>query len=190
MENKLIEILKKQVVLLDSIQTVSDLDDWKAKTRVFICRIYKENSIQYKNFNKISAYPSITTLDTKPDVPKAVEKAKNLLNGFIEDIETFGLPTDSTIQNNKEKTPVATNINIENKPVFTQSQTQTQTMDIKDIIKDELPPAKMREIEEILKTEEPKETKLQKICDVLQKVGIGVVSSTLSKIITSSMGIF
>lgn len=39
MENKLIEILKKQVVLLDSIQTVSDLDDWKAKTRVFICRI-------------------------------------------------------------------------------------------------------------------------------------------------------
>ena len=48
----------------------------------------------------------------------------------------------------------------------------------------------MREIEEILKTEEPEKTKLEKVGDILQKVGIGVTSSVLARIITSSMGIF
>lgn len=191
MENKMIEILKKQVGLLDLVQTVSDLDDWHEKTKIFICRIYKENSIQYNQFIKISAYPSICFVDTKPDIPGAIREAKNLLNGFIEDIETFGLPNDTTIKNTKTKHSIP-NINIENKPVFTQSQTQsqTQTMDIKDIIKDELPPTKMREIEKILKTEEPEKTKLEKVGEVLQKVGIGVTSSVLARIITSSMGIF
>lgn len=192
MEEKMIEILKKQVELLDEVQTVPELSDWKEKTKIFVCRIYQENSTQYKQFLRISAYPSIYTPATQPNVPKAVREAKNILNGFIEDLEAFGLTIDTTIKNNKEKTPVATNINIENKPVFTQSQTQTQTqtMDIKDIIKDELPPAKMREIEEILKTEEPEKTKLEKVGEVLQKVGIGVTSSVLARIITNSIGIF
>ncbi len=191
MEEKMIEILRKQVELLDDIQTVAELSDWKEKTKIFICRIYRETSTQYKQFLRISAYPSISTPATQPNVPKAVREAKNLLNGFIEDLEAFGLPVDTTIKNNKQKAKIP-NINIENKPVFTQSQTQhqTQTQNIEDIIKDELPPAKMREIEAILKENEPQETKLQKIGEVLQKVGIGVVSSTLSKIITSSMGIF
>lgn len=191
MEDKMIEILKKQVELLEGIQTVAELSDWKEKTRIFVCRIYKENSTQYKQFSRISAYPCISTPATQPNVPKAIREAKNLLNGFIEDLEAFGLPVDTTIKNNKQKTSIP-NINIENKPVFTQSQTQhqTQTQNIEDIIRDEIPPARMREIEEILKTEEPEKTKLEKVGDILQKVGIGVVSSTLSKIITSSMGIF
>lgn len=191
MEEKMVEILKKQVKLLDDIRTVSELSEWKEKTRIFVCRIYQENSIQYKQFQKISAYPSITTFETKPDVPGAVIKAKNLLNGFIEDLEAFGLPTNTTIKNNKQKASMP-NINIENKPIFTQSQSQhqTQSQNIEDIIKDELPPAKMREIEEILKTKEPEKTKLEKVCDVLQKVGIGVTSSVLARIITSSMGVF
>ncbi|MCM1010039.1 MAG: hypothetical protein NC390_04050 [Fusobacterium sp.] len=187
MEEKMIQILKKQVELLDEIQTVSELSDWKEKTKIFVCRIYQENSPQYKQFLNIRAYPNIYTIDTKPNVPKAVFNAKNILNGFIEDIENFGLPNN---QAQKEIVSVRTpHINIENKPVFTQSQTQQQTQNTEDIIKDELPPARMREIEKVLKANEPHETKLQKVGDILQKVGIGVVSSTLAKIITSSMGV-
>ena len=191
MKDKMIEILKKQVELLDNIQTLAELSDWKEKTRIFVCRIYKENSTQYKQFSRISAFPPIYTLGTQPDVPEAVREARNLLNGFIEDLEAFGLPVDTTIKNNKQKASIP-NINIENKPVFTQSQTQhqTQSQNIEDIIRDEIPPSKMREIEEILKTEEPEQTKLEKVGDILQKVGIGVTSSVLARIITSSMGIF
>lgn len=191
MEDKMIEILRKQIKTLDEIQTLSELDGWKEKTKIFICRIYKENSTQYKQFLKISAYPALTNFETKPDIPKAVEKAKILLDGFIEDLKIFGLPVDTTIKNNKQKTSIP-NINIENKPIFTQSQTQhqTQSQNIEDIIKDEIPPSRMREIEEILKTKEPEKTKLEKVGDVLQKVGIGVTSSVLARIITSLMGIF
>lgn len=189
MEEKMIEILKKQVELLNEVQTVSELSDWKEKTKIFVCRIYQENSTQYKQFIRISAYPSFSTPATQPDVPKAVKTAKNLLNGFIEDLEAFGLPTNTTIKNNKQKASMP-NINIENKPIFTQSKTQTQSQNIEDIIRDEIPASKMREIEKILKTEEPEKTKLENVGEVLQKVGIGVTSSVLARIITSSMGIF
>lgn len=192
MEEKMIEILKKQVELLDDIQTVAELSDWKEKTKIFICRIYRETSTQYKQFSSISAYPSFYTPATQPDVSGAVRKSRNLLNGFIEDIEIFGLPN---ILSQKEKTRnIVPNIinKIENNPNFSQSQTQnqTQTQNIKDIIKDELTPARLKEIEAILKEDESQETKLQKIGDILQKVGIGVTSSVLARIITSSMGIF
>ncbi len=191
MEDKMIEILKKQVELLDNIQTVAELSDWKEKTRIFICRIYKEDSTQYKQFSRISAFPPIYTPGTQPDILGAVREARNLLNGFVEDIETFGLPNSQSTTKDKTRT-IVPSINIENNPVFTQSQTQyqTQSQNIEDIIRDEIPPSKMREIEEILKTEEPEKTKLEKVGDILQKVGIGVTSSVLARIITSSIGIF
>ena len=191
MEDKMIEILKKQVELLDNIQTVAELSDWKEKTRIFICRIYKEDSTQYKQFSRISAFPPIYTPGTQPDILGAVREARNLLNGFVEDIETFGLPNSQSTTTDKTRT-IVPSINIENNPVFTQSQTQyqTQSQNIEDIIRDEIPPSKMREIEEILKTEEPEKTKLEKVGDILQKVGIGVTSSVLARIITSSIGIF
>ena len=190
MEAKMIDILSKQMELLDEIQTVSELSNWKEKTKIFVCRIYKEGSPQYKQFSKISAYPSFRTVNTRPDIPKALCSAKNILNGFIEDIETFGLP-NSQLAKEKNQT-IIPNINIENNPNFSQSQiqTQAQSQNIEDIIRDEIPASRMREIEEILKTEEPEKTKLEKVGDVLQKVGIGVTSSVLARIITNSMGIF
>ena len=71
-----------------------------------------------------------------------------------------------------------------------QYQNQNQTFKVEDIIKDEFPPAKLREIKEIADSEESKETKLQKIDEVIQKTGVEVISSTLAKIITNLMGIF
>ena len=83
-------------------------------------------------------------------------------------------------------------IKINNNPSFNQSQSQkqSQSLNIEDIIKDEIPPARMREIQEIANSNEPKESKINKIGEILQKTGLEVVSSTLAKIITCSMGIF
>lgn len=188
LQEKMIEILNKQLQLLDAVNTVNELYDWKNKTRIFICRIYPEKSQQYKLFNSISAYPSIYSADTPANVPGAVSDAKNVIQGFIEDIQAFGLPN-----NDQEKTSSKTTkpyISIENNLSQLQNQKQNQNINIEDILKDELPPAKMREIQNIACSNEPKESKLQKIGNILQKTGIEVVSTTLAKIITNSLGIF
>lgn len=184
----MIVTLKGQLQSLNAVKTLEELNCWKEKTAIFVSRIYKETSTQYRQFTRISAYPGIITAHTQPDVPKAVNQAKNLLQGFVEDIETFGLPTNSSIKPAKFHSNMP-NINIENN--LTQSQVQKQDVhfNIEDIIKDEIPPNKMREIQEVIKTDEPKETKLQKIGEILHKTGVEVVSSTLAKIITSCMGL-
>lgn len=177
------ELLEEQYIKLDHISTISDYANWKDETLSVFSAIYGDKSTEYK---RLCDTAIMLCYAKESDTPEYVKTAQNLLNGCIKSIELHC--SKSSINNSSNKN----NVIINNNPKFTQSQiqSQTQTMDIKDIIKDELPPARMREIEAILKENEPKETKLQKICDVLQKVGIGVVSSTLSKIITSSMGIF
>lgn len=188
LQEKIIEILSKQLELLDTVKTINDLSDWKDKTKIFICRIYPEKSQQYRLFESISAYPPFCTTSTPANVPGAVSDAKNVIQGFIEDIQAFGL-----LNNNQEKSSSKATkpyINIENNLSQTQNQKQNQNINIEDIIKDELPPAKMREIQSIACSDEPKESKLQKIGNVLQKTGIEVISSTLAKIIADSLGIF
>lgn len=177
------ELLEEQYIKLDNVRTISDYDNWKVETLSVFSAIYGDKSTEYKRLYDTAI---MLCYAKESDTPEYVKKAQNLLNGCIKSIELHCSKLSKNHSSNKN------NVIINNNPKFTQTQTQcqTQTMDIKDIIKDELPPARMREIEAILKENEPKETKLQKICDVLQKVGISVVSSTLSKIITSSMGIF
>ena len=189
MENKMIEILKKQVSLLDNVNSLDEFNDWKEQTQIFICRIYKENSTQFNQFIRISAFPSIYTPGTQPNIPEAIRESKNILNGFIIDLETFGLP-DITEKKDKNKKTQLPNIHIENNLSQSQNQHQTQNFNIKEIIKDELPPSKMREIEDILKTNESEKTKFEKIGEILQKVGIGVTSSVLARIITTSIGLW
>ena len=175
------ELLEEQQKKLEQV-TTSNLDDWRNETLPIIVEIFGEKSSQYEQFTSIGWY------SMQGYTLKHINEFKNCLNGFIKCV--------SLRQEKQQKKPNLEKnqhqVVINNNPNFSQSQTQhqIQTQNIDDIIKDELPPARMREIETILKGNEPQETKLQKIGDVLQKVGIGVVSSTLSKIITSSMGIF
>lgn len=173
------ELLEEQLNKLNET-TILTLDNWRTETLPIIAEIFTEKSPQYNQFINIGLYAMHGYKQVH------IDDFKHCLTGMIKCLDIRKNQNKKTLNTNKN------NVIINNNPNFsqTQTQTQTQTMDIKDIIKDELPPARMREIEAILKENEPKETKLQKICDVLQKVGIGVVSSTLSKIITSSMGIF
>ena len=169
------ELLEEQLKQLNNI-TPETLSDWKSETLPIISEIFGEKSHQFKQFAMIGyLLPQYTNSE--------INDFKNCLSGLI---KCLIIRNDNKhIRPNSNKNQVVIN----NNPQFSQSQTQTQTqtMDIKDIIKDELPPAKMREIEKILKTEEPE---LEKVGEVLQKVGIGVTSSVLARIITNSIGIF
>ncbi len=173
------ELLEEQLNKLNETTTLT-LDNWRTETLPIIAEIFAEKSPQYNQFINIGLYAMHGYKQVH------IDDFKHCLTGMIKCLD---------IRKNQNKKMLSTNKNnviINNNPNFSQSQTQhqTQSQNIDDIIKDELPPAKMREIEEILQNEEPEKTKLERVGEVLQKVGIGVTSSVLARIITSSMGIF
>lgn len=177
------ELLEEQFEKLKEINTIKYFEKWITETISIFSAIYGDKSSEYQTLKDMGLYLCYAK---NIETHEYVESAKSLLTGCIKSIELHCLKISNNKNQNKN------NVVIHNNPNFTQSQTQhqTQTQNIEDIIKDELPPAKMREIEEILKAEDPEKTKLEKVGDVLQKVGIGVTSSVLARIITSSMGIF
>lgn len=173
------ELLEGQLRKLEYV-TTSNLNDWRSETLPIVGEIFKDNSPQYKQFVNIG-FSALDGYKTRH-----IREFQNCLSGIIKCLEIRKTTTQEKTHNNLN------HVIINNNPNFSQSQTQhqTQTQNIEDIIRDEIPPSRMREIEEVLKTEEPEKTKLEKVCDILQKVGIGVTSSVLARIITSSMGIF
>lgn len=175
MGTKMVVVLKEQINKLETIRTNKEWDNWKSGTSVFIARIYDEKTPQYLQFEKI--YISYN----RPNIPNALNEAKSLLESYIKDIETFGLP-----QKNK---PLDKSIKFENNNIITQTQNIELNI-IFETLKDEIPQARMREIEEIVKSSEPQENKLQKIVKVLKKAGENVIASTLAKIIGQSLGLF
>lgn len=173
------ELLEEQLNKLNETTTLT-LDNWRTETLPIIAEIFAEKSPQYNQFINIGLYAMHGYKQVH------IDDFKHCLTGMIKCLD---------IRKNQNKKMLSTNKNnviINNNPNFSQSQTQTQTQsqNIEDIIRDEIPASRMREIEEILQNEEPEKTKLEKVGEVLQKVGIGVTSSVLARIITNSMGIF
>lgn len=173
------ELLEEQLEQLNNTMP-NKLGAWRSETIPIISEIFGDESAQYKQFVGIGNM----SLDGYKDYH--IDNFRNCLSGFIKCLAVRKDKTQKTSNSNINQ------LTINNNPNFSQTQTQnqSQSQNIKDIIRDEIPPSRMREIEEILKTEEPEKTKLEKVGDVLQKVGIGVTSSVLARIITSSMGIF
>ena len=172
------ELLQEQLKQLNNI-SLDELSDWRTETLPIISEIFSEKTSQHKQFINIGWYSmqGYTNNDLK--------EFKKCLEGMIKclDLRKPQKPSKSTHNSN---------VIINNNPSFNQSQSQkqSQSLNIEDIIKDEIPPARMREIQEIANSNEPKESKINKIGEILQKTGLEVVSSTLAKIITCSMGIF
>lgn len=181
---KYIQILKEQLNKLMQVLCAEEFNNWKNQTKLFITKIYGENSTQINSFSCISPYPGSFVMN-KP-IPDQTERAKkevtSFLDGVITELEAFGLPNTNKI-NKREK---ISNININN------NISQTQNIELSFIvktIKDELPLARLKEVEDILSKEEPQETKLNKIGNILKNAGIEVLASTLAKIIAQVTGI-
>lgn len=169
------ELLEEQIRKLDNIQ-LSNINNWRSETLPIISEIFPQKSSQYEQFIHIG-WGSMDGYKQRH-----IYEYKNCLNGMIKCLEI------RKANNSKSQNSNGTGIIINNNPSFSQSQTQNQTFNVEDIIKDELPPSKLKEIKDIVSSDESKESKLEKIGNVLRKTGIEVVSSTLAKVIT--MGIF
>lgn len=172
------ELLEEQLKQLDNL-SIEELSDWRTETLPIISEIFNQNTSQYKQFINIGWY------SMKGYTNKDLKEFKKCLEGMIKclDLRKF------QEQSNDTQNP---SIIINNNPNFNQSQSQNQkqTLNIDNIIKDEIPSTRIKEIHEIVNSNEPKESKLNKITEILKKTGLEVVSSTLAKIISTSMGIF
>lgn len=173
-KDKMAIILKEQLDKLENISSYDEWNNWKQSTLVFVARIYDESTSQYKQFDNIHISYN------HPNIPNTIKESKCLLESYIKDIATFGLP-----QKNK---PMDKSIKFENNNIITQNQNIELNI-VFETIKDEIPPKTIREIEEIAKLEEPKENKLQKVGEILKNTGVEVVSSTLAKVIGQTIGI-
>ncbi len=164
--------------------TPRHLESWISETTPVIAEIFKEGSAQYKQFINTAWYVSSYT-------EKHIEEFQDCLKGFINCLRLRKSPIAVNSRLTKEGSSNPSVI-INNNPSFSQSQEQSQSqmVNLKDILEDELPRARMKEIEAISKADELKEAKLVKIGEVLQKTGAEVLASTLAKIITTSMGIY
>lgn len=174
-----VKILEEQLKQLDNIEP-KDLSSWRSETLPIIAEFFPKKSSQYEQFIHIAWLADAYNLEH-------VQEFQNCLRGFIKCLSVRAISNKKTDSNNN---PIVINNNPNFSQTQTQNQSQTQTLNIEDIIRDGLPPKDMREIATILKTAEPEETKLEKIGAILQKVGIGVMSAVLSRIITTSLNMF
>jgi len=160
------------------------IEGWKSATLTIVERIFGSNSQHVKAISDMHLRKSMVSTGSNSwaDVyylDEFKKCASDIINSMTEEIKGFGLPEKPSTENKN-------GISIINK--ISQHQHVELNL-IFDAIRDELPPVKFKEMQEIAESDEPKEGKLQKIKEILQKTGIEVVSSTLAKVIGQTMGI-
>lgn len=179
------ELLEEQLSELNKVRNEDGWWAWREKTIPIVSAIYGAKSTEYELFANIGNFVSNFNDNTAT--------SRNFLTGCIKAINIHNGKKNTSSKNPSGKSPVNVNIANHNNPNFQQSQNQTQTqqlnLNIKDILEDELPRARMKEINEIIESEEPQESKLQKVGEVLRKTGVEIIASTLAKVITTNMGL-
>ncbi|MGH2667389.1 hypothetical protein [Flavobacterium sp.] len=191
------ELQEKYICALEEIKSPNissnaTLQSWKAKAINIINRIYGENCNQQKQIEdiKFQNYMSISTFDRSGrsssagggNNSKICEKqATDLIESFISDIKTFGLPSKEKSVEKKDGINITVNQN--------QNQTQKQTIKLNIIIKalqDELSGKQLSELQEIIAEEELEPAKKHnKIVEKLLGFGKDLASNVLANILTN-----
>ncbi|MFV8367160.1 hypothetical protein [Flavobacterium sp. XS1P27] len=158
-----------------------DLNVWQGKAINIIVRVYGENSIQeeqIKNvlFQRYASYSINGHTSGGANNAKLCEKqATEIIEGFISDLSTFGMPSQRVAEKNG-----AINISI--------NQNQNQTINLNvilDSLKEELTGKQIKELEEVINTDEMPENKKSKIINKLKSFGSDVVTNIVANILTN-----
>lgn len=176
MIEKQIELLKKQVSKLDD--KGFDLDAWKSSTIVILGRIFGETYQGIKEIEKIKfTGGSLTTGKTSffyNNMTSCQKQCKDTLEACITELETFGQPEQKKTDNS------GININL------TQNQNQTVIISLLiSALEDELTVSQLREVNDLMKVDEPKSEKKRKIIEKIKSFGSDVASNTLANILTN-----
>jgi len=166
-----------------TIASNHDLQSWQAKAINIVTRIYGDNNSKQEEQIKEIKFRSYASFGTHNGVygggnnGKLCEKhANEIIQGFMADLETFGIPKPKQRENNN-----AINISV--------NQSQNQTVNVNIIwgsIKDELTGKQLKEIEEIIndRKDEP-ESKKKRISDKLKGFGADVASNIIAGLLTN-----
>lgn len=176
-QKKILKILNEKLKELDKVNNMNQLRKWHLALVTFVSSFLDTESKQYNSILKNSIYSGRFIFSDEFDEEK--NNASIILQSLIDSIGINGLPQNNTIQSDKS-------INFNNNTTF--NQNQTVQIEIMQTIKEELGNAKMRELEELVKKEPNKDSKLKKLALVLKDFGIETVSSTLAKVILSYLG--
>jgi hypothetical protein len=155
-----------------------ELKSWKSRAINIVLRVYGETSKQEESVKDIKflRYASFNGAGGGNNGKLCEKQATEIIQGFISDIEIFGIPEP------KSKNDSGINISLN------QNQTQNQSVSINIIwesIKDELTGKQAKEIEEIINSDEDTEEKKSKIIDRIKNFGIDVASNIVAGILTN-----
>lgn len=160
--------------------TFENLKSWQGKVINIIVRVYGENSIQEEQVKNIhyQRYASYSingeSFGGGNNLNLCENQASEVINGFVSDLETFGLPNARIKESN------GINISL--------NQTQNQTVNLNlilEAIKEELTGKQTKELDEILKSNEEPEEKKGKVLEKLKSFGSDVLSNIIANIITN-----
>lgn len=168
-----IGLLKSQISKLDKPDF--DLNAWKGSTSILLERIFGESYSAIKAINQIQNRVSdLRALGGyySNDINKCKQQGKEILEASITELETFGLPETT------KKNGSGIEINL----------TQNQTVNVNLIlsaIKDELTKSQWVEMEKLLKADEAKSIKHNKIIEKISEFGADIASNILANILTN-----
>ncbi len=174
MKETVIEALEELKSETQKINRSHNLTDWKNKAVNVIVRIYGQNSRPEKQIMELKYSNYMGGGD---NISSRREQAHNLIDGLIKEINRFGLPDKLTDDNSQM------NINI------TQTQNQKTKISLNlliDSIQDELTGKQLKEVQEIIESNDLKQTeKKKKIVEKLMEFGTDIASNILASILTN-----
>ncbi|WP_163518394.1 hypothetical protein [Gelidibacter japonicus] len=173
MQETILEAFEELKAETQKIHSEETLTDWKNKAVNIIVRVYGIDSKPEKQINALSY---TWYMDGGDNTSKRKTQAFNLMDGLIKEINRFGLPEKMILDNDKM------NINI------TQNTNQSTKINLSliiETIQDELNGKQLKEIQEIIQSEENTENKKNKIVDKLKKFGSDVATNIVAGILTN-----
>lgn len=173
MLEKKIELLKNQILELESISFT--IEGWKGATIVILERIFGENHSSISSIKQIKYSVSDTTAlggFRRDNVDLCRNQGKAVVEACIKELEILGLPDKKEVNNS--------GINIQ----LTQNQSLVVSI-LNSALENELNHEQMQELIELLKSQETKSQKKNKITEKLISFGSDVTSNILANILTN-----
>lgn len=172
MTEKQIDLINIQLAKLDSPDF--DIEGWKGSSIVILSRIFGDSYAGIKALENIKYSSRSIANSSWNNLISCKKQGKEILGACISELETFGQPEQKKNENS------GININL--------TQNQHQTVNITLLIsalEDELTVSQLREVNELMKIEEPKSEKKKKIIEKIKSFGSDVASNILANILTN-----
>jgi hypothetical protein len=173
-EEKAIEALQNRLDALAKISESQKFNEWKTRTMQTLAHVYGEKHTSYL------ALKDIRSFQYSDRTANAKSEASELLVGLIEDLKNFGFPKINDDRSN--------GVNV----LVNQHNTQNQSTNVSikldfliEILKDELKGYQVKELKEVLKSNDEVDVKKMKFIDKIKSFGSDVASNILANLLTN-----